>query len=198
LGRILVSLPHGRRRVIAAFAFTPPGLSLRRAKSGAAGMDDELRGVKGWLLTFVIIVAVISPVGSAIFVYNELYADPMVAYTTDPRLDSGRLFEWGLVAAQTLIGWFIAYRVFMVENWTTVRIAVAGVWIMGPVLAIIDIVGISMILNMSIGDVLAFSGPGELIRPFGFAIIWTSYLLKSERVANTYREAGGEQAEVFE
>jgi hypothetical protein len=36
------------------------------------------------------------------------------------------------------------------------------------------------------------------IRPFGFAIIWTSYLLKSERVANTYREAGGEQAEVFE
>ena len=36
-------------------------------------MDDELRGVKGWLLAFVIIIAVVSPAWGAITIYRELY-----------------------------------------------------------------------------------------------------------------------------
>lgn len=160
-------------------------------------MDEELRGVKGWLLAFVIIMAVISPLWSVISVVRELYSG-QAAYLPDvPMVTQLKTFAWTLVAVDAAIGWFCAWRLLAIENWLSVQLAIACIWVGSVGIRIVEYVGVSWLTGLSFGDVIGGTGPGPLIQPFIFGLIWTSYLLKSERVANTYR-GGEEQAEVFE
>jgi len=160
-------------------------------------MDDELRGVKGWLLTFVIIIAVVSPLALIILIFRDIYGDPMIALAYGPLWGTIELFEWTHTAVVILGCWFIAWRLVYVHNWTSVRIAIAGIWLVAVGGALTELLGVSLITGIPFGDLLGASVGPELIRPLIFCGIWTAYLLKSQRVANTYRDAG-EQAEVFE
>lgn len=160
-------------------------------------MDDELRGVKGWLLTFVIIIAVISPVAVIILVMRDLYADPMVKASYGVLWPSIETFEWAHTAIIILAGWFVAYRLVFVHNWATVRITIAAIWVIAIGGVISEVAGVAIIAGIPVGDLLGASVGPEMVRPFIFCLIWTSYFLKSERVQNTYR-GGAEQAEVFE
>jgi hypothetical protein len=159
---------------------------------------DDLRGVKGWLLTFVIIMAVISPVASVIMVYVELYTG-QAAYLPDiPQVAQLRMFTWALVAVDAVIGWFAVYRLLAIRNWLSVQITIACVWIGSVGIMIVGLFGVTAITGASVGDLMAEgAGPRTIIQPFGFALIWTAYLLKSERVKNTYRGVE-EEVEVFE
>ena len=161
-------------------------------------MDDELRGVKGWLLTFVIIMAVISPVVSVIMVYVELYTGEAAFLPDIPQVSQLRLFTWALVAVDAAIGWFAVYRLLAIHNWLSVQITIACVWIGSVGLMIIGLFGVTTITGATVGDLMAQgSGPGAIIQPFIFGLIWTAYLLKSERVKNTYRGVE-DDVEVFE
>lgn len=160
-------------------------------------MDDELRGVKGWLLTFVIIISVVSPAYAVYQISSSLYGGPFDAVGDTPLLQSLRTFEWTLAGVTTLICWFIAFRLIAVHNWTSVRIAIVGIWVAGVGSAIVEFTGVTMITGVDFGQIVAATGPRAIIQPIIFGLIWTSYLLKSERVQNTYRGAD-EQAEVFE
>lgn len=160
-------------------------------------MDDELRGVKGWLLAFVIIIAVVSPGVSAVMVYRELYTGDAVFMADAPIFVTLRNLAWATVAFAAIVGWFVAYRLLAVHNWTSVRIAIAGIWLASVGTLVLEYFAITWLLDLPPEALAGQLGPQELIRPFIFGLIWTSYLLKSQRVENTYR-GGGEQAEVFE
>jgi hypothetical protein len=160
-------------------------------------MDDELKGVKGWLAAFVIIIAAVSPGWSAVQVYQALHTGDAAFLADVPIFATLRNVAWGTVAFAAAIGWFVAYRLLAVRNWTSVRIAIAGVWLASVGTLVIEYLAITWILGLP-GDMVLFSaGPQNFIRPFAFGLIWTAYLLKSRRVENTYR-GGEEQAEVFE
>ena len=159
--------------------------------------DGELRGVGGWLAVFIVIVTAISPLYGVFQVYSSLYRGPLAGAGDFPVIATLRTFEWSLVGATALIGWFIAYRLIAVHNWTSVQIAIGGIWIASVGGAIAEFAGVSAITGVGVDEIIAESGPRGIIQPFIFGLIWTSYLLKSERVANTYR-GGEEQAEVFE
>jgi hypothetical protein len=160
-------------------------------------MDGELRGVKGWLLTFVIIIAVVSPGYAAIRTYTDLYTGAMAGLGDVPIIASIRNLSWATVAFAALVGWFVAWRLLAVHNWMSVRLAIAGIWLGSVGTIVLQYVGATWFLGIP-GDMLLSSAePQEYIRPFIFGIVWTAYLLKSERVANTYRNPD-EQAEVFE
>ena len=160
-------------------------------------MNEELKGVAGWLLVYVIIMAVISPAWSAISVYRELYTGPAAFLPDVPAVATLKTFAWGMVVFDVLIGWFVAWRLVTIHNWLSVQLAITCLWFAAIGGIIISFVVLMWITGAAFGDVLTSSGPGEIIRPFVFCLIWTSYLLKSERVANTYR-GGEEQAGVFE
>lgn len=160
-------------------------------------MDDELRGVKGWLLTFVIIMAVVSPAWSIIQVYRELYSEQAPSLPDIPMVVQMKTFVWTMVAVDAAIGWFAAWRLVAVHNWRSVQIAIACIWIGSLGLRIVEYIGTSAITGLSFGDLLGSTGVKPLVQALGFGLIWTAYLLKSERVANTYR-GGPEQAAVFE
>ena len=160
-------------------------------------MDDEVRGVKGWLLTFVIIMAVISPGWAAVQVYRGLYTGDAALMTGVPIFDSLRTVAWVTVGFAALVGWFVAWRMLAVHNWTSVRIAIAGIWLASVGTIALQYVGMTWFVGLPADMILLDTGPQDFIRPFIFGLIWTTYLLKSERVANTYRNPD-EQAEVFE
>jgi hypothetical protein len=159
--------------------------------------DGELRGVAGWLALFVAILAAISPLLSVVQVYIALYREPMAPLVYGDLWPTVQGFEWALVVVTTLIGWFCAYRLLNVQNWTSVRIAIAGVWTMGVGSMVVETIGILYFTGADFGDLVSAGGPAFIIRPFIFGLVWTAYLLKSRRVENTYRGVE-EQTEVFE
>ncbi|MEA3014418.1 MAG: hypothetical protein QOD42_2963 [Sphingomonadales bacterium] len=159
--------------------------------------DGELRGVGGWLATFVVILAVISPLFSIFQVYQALYADPVVAAGYAEAWTTIQAFEWSLVAVCALAAWFAAYRLVSVHNWLSVKIAIFTIWAIAIGGTVAELAGVSWITGLSAGLILAEGGTGLIVRPIIFCLIWTTYLLRSERVANTYRGSDG-QAEVFE
>jgi hypothetical protein len=160
-------------------------------------MDGELKGVGGWLLTFIIIMAVISPAISALMVYNALYGDPMIAFAYGENWPTVQSFEWSLLAVGAVVGWLVAWRLYAVRNWRSVQLAIAGIWIASLGTNLMEIWGVAWITGIPLGMLLAASGPMVLIRPFIFGIVWTAYLLKSVRVRNTYRGVE-EDVQVFE
>jgi hypothetical protein len=159
--------------------------------------DGELRGVGGWLVFFILVMAVISPLISIVQVSRELYGASFAGFESNPILSTSRIFAWALVGVTAAIGWFVAYRLIAVHNWTSVKLAIAGIWIVGLGAMVAEYVGVMIIAGMSLDALLAETGPRGVIQPFVFGLIWTSYLLKSERVANTYRGIE-EQAAIFE
>ena len=160
-------------------------------------MDDEMRGVKGWLLTFVIIIALVSPAWSAINVYRELYTGDAAYLPDTPMLSQVKSFGWALIAVRAALGLFAAWRLVMVQNWRSVQIAIVCIWLISLGGAIAEYVGISTITGASISDLMAENGPRAFLQAIGFGLIWTAYLLKSERVKNTYRGVQ-DDVEVFE
>jgi hypothetical protein len=160
-------------------------------------MDDELRGVKGWLLTFVIIISVISPLAVIVFVMRDLYGDPLVAAAYGNLWSTVETFEWSHTAVVIAACWFVAWRLLFVQNWMSVKITIGAIWLIAVGGVLSELGGVSLITGIPMGMLLDASIGPELIRPIVFCLIWTAYFLKSERVQNTYR-GGGEQAEVFE
>ena len=159
-------------------------------------MDDELKGVQGWLLAFVIIIALVSPGWAAVQTYIELHTG-LAVYADNPVLNSLRTVAWATVAFAFLVGWFVAYRLLAVHNWTSVHIAIAGIWLGSVGTLVFQYLGAVYVVGVPSDLLLSSAEPKDFIRPIIFGAVWTAYLLKSERVANTYRDPG-EQAEVFE
>ncbi len=160
-------------------------------------MDGELRGVAGWLTFFILVLAVISPVINSVLVYMALYSEPMVAVVYGDYWPAIQTFEWSVIGIGALIGWFVAYRLYNVHNWLSVQLAIAAVWIISVGLSAVEFFGISWFTGLPPELLVSAVEPQQFVRPFIFGIVWTAYLLKSQRVANTYR-GGEEQAEVFE
>jgi hypothetical protein len=160
-------------------------------------MDDELRGVKGWLLAFVIIIALVSPGLLALGVWRELDTDAAAELDNIPIFASIRTLTWATVAFAAVVGWFVAWRLVAIHNWTSVRLAIAGIWLGSVGTIVIHYIGATWLTGVS-GDLfIATPEPQVFIRPFAFGLVWTAYLLKSERVANTYRGVE-EDVQVFE
>src|SRR5205085_887296 len=119
---------RARPRGYCRFASRRMQLGWRRAKRGLR-MDDDLRGVKGWLLTFVIIIALVSPGLSALETWRELHSGATAEFSNIPIFASIRILAWGTVAFAALVGWFVAWRLVAIHNWTSVRLAIGGIWL---------------------------------------------------------------------
>ena len=160
-------------------------------------MNDDLRGVNGWLLFFVIIMTAISPIAVIVLVLRDLYGNPLVASAYGDLWQSIELFEWSHTAVIILACWFVAWRLVFVHNWTTVKITITAIWLIAVGGVLTEMAGVSLISGIPMGELLGASIGPELFRPIIFCVLWTSYFLKSERVRNTYRGVEDE-VEVFE
>ncbi len=94
---------------------------------------------------------------------------------------------------------YIVWRLFKIQTWSTVRVTIAGIWILCAASLFVEALGVSLIAGLPLATLLDGIG-ADLIRPLIFCSVWTGYFLASKRVANTYPRSGGpeEVAEVFD
>lgn len=149
--------------------------------------DPNLRGVGGWLAFFLVTLGVINPLVLGYSAY-QLVGDPDIAATFGDLWPTLRNAELGLTAVIIAICWFACWRFLKVFNWTTVRIGIASLWAIAPLAVFAEAFLVSRITGLDYGTVMAEAGGPEMIRPFVYATVWTIYLLRSQRVRNTYGE----------
>ncbi len=161
--------------------------------------DGELRGVGGWLTFFLVTLGVFSPAVTLISVLTMTNGQTAAAF--GDAWDSVLRAEWSIAGIACLAMWFAVYRFLAVRNWTTVLIGIAVIWLVASVTLIVEPLIVAGLLGLPLTQLYGAMG-SSLVRPLIYAGIWTAYLLKSERVANTYRhpERGDEEAlaEVFD
>jgi hypothetical protein len=157
--------------------------------------DRDLRGVGGWLAFLVIILAVLTPLRILVSTL-QLYNDPTIAAAFGSRWALIQAIEIGLSVATVLFSWYLAWRLNAVEVWRTVQIVIAGLWILSLGTLAVEVLAVSLLGGLPLGAMLE-AMTVEIVRGFVFSGIWTAYLLKSRRVANTYGDREEEVAEVF-
>lgn len=161
--------------------------------------DHEIRGVGGWLAFFVIVIGVLSPLRLAIGLYFHLYGQDarmaLVYGTTWVPLQIG---EWATAATCIAGCLYIAWRLLNVETWRSVRITIAGLWLLGIGAPLIEIILVGLTGRLSI-ELAARTLGAEVAQPILVNAIWTAYFLRSRRVANTYARYEGNEnaAQVF-
>jgi hypothetical protein len=159
--------------------------------------DPEGGGVGGWLAFLVLILAAFRPLALLFSTYTGLYGDPQVGLAYGAIWSSLQLFEWALTAATVAGCWYLAWRLNSRPVWRTVPIVIAGIWIVSLGYQLVETLGITMIANVPL-DLLFGAVVPEMVRSVIFSLLWTAYLLRSKRVANTYlRHDEAEVAEVF-
>ena len=159
--------------------------------------DRELVGVGGWLGLFVVIIAILSPL-RIVFEMVMLQSDPEMPVAFGFAWPTINAMEWALSAFQLALCFFMAWRLLKFREPQTVRLVIAGLWIIGPGVMLVEFLLIGALSDLPVGELLAAGGGVEVVRSIVFAAVWTAYFRMSKRVANTYHHARGEQAaEVF-
>jgi hypothetical protein len=93
--------------------------------------------------------------------------------------------QLALAAVHIAGAWYLAWRLVAVHVPGTVRIVVAGLWLLGLGLVVVEAIAVASTGRVALGGLLS-SAFAELAGNGLFCLVWTLYLLKSRRVANTY------------
>ncbi|MBA4763583.1 DUF2569 family protein [Sphingomonas sp.] len=127
----------------------------------------QLRGIGGWLLFFLLTFAVFTPLRATIEMLGEIRG------STDPDLVTGL---WIFLGVYLVFTWAVTAWFVLVRKPSSVWLVIVVMWL--------EALGGATLLILEGAAGLAAMGA---ITAFVYPTIWTAYLLKSERVANTYR-----------
>ena len=157
--------------------------------------ERALRGVGGWLAFFVITLTVLGPLRSLVELVG-LFSMP-----TPPGLEEGwprlRALSVGEMLIKVALCAYLAWRLVARQTPDTPRIVIAGLWALALVVGPVSLLLVAAFVGLPLGALVAGSALG-LGQSIGYALIWTLYLKKSRRVANTYTPDRGELHAVFE
>jgi hypothetical protein len=158
-----------------------------------------LTGVNCWLAFFVLTLAVFAPLGVLTNRFADLFGSPATAAAFGDRWVVMQAASGSIGAATIALSWYMAWRLMKVQQWQTVRIVIGGLFVIAIVPSLLDIIAVSIIARMPLSRIADLVDV-QTVRPLIYAAVWTAYLLRSERVANTYDRYADETelAEVFE
>ena len=152
-------------------------------------MEKRLHGIGGWLQFFIIALMVLSP----LVAFGQTAGEIEMQESNVPNLlgnpvwQSIKLAIWTFTAIQCGLLFSAGYRLWQDHRWSSVRYTIVILWIANPLLSFLVIIVISII-----GHADPFAGPqfaeaiGSSLAGVVGATVWTLYLLRSRRVANTY------------
>ena len=139
-----------------------------------ASDTQQLRGIGGWLLFFLLTFAVFAPIRGGVEAFIEPEtpaADPDTAMATWIGLGAYLVFTWAITA------WFVFTR-----RWSSVLTMIAVLWLE----TLFNIASLAFLPGLdgapAVGALIGF----QAVTAFVYPSVWTAYLLKSVRVANTY------------
>jgi hypothetical protein len=163
--------------------------------------QEELAGIGGWLAFFLLFIGVVAPLYLAYRVWSDLYADPAMAELVGDGWLVTQAIQLSVFAATIAVHFYIGWRLFTRRHWRSVRIAIAGLWVLSIGIPVAEAAAITAIYGSSWMGAIPPTAWWRMIYPMIIAAIGTAYLLGSRRVENTYPRAGKpeeELSEVFE
>ena len=142
-------------------------------------------GMGGWLQFLAISLVALGPiitVATTVSDYTELTA-LYPNLVGSPAWESALQIDVLSTTGYCMISMFAGWCLFKRSVPSTVPIVITCIWVAGPGLAILSLMAFQ---DMSGGNATAASAGAGFGRPFVYSIIWTTYLLRSRRVKNTY------------
>ncbi|WP_137871256.1 DUF2569 family protein [Sphingopyxis sp. 2PD] len=158
--------------------------------------QSKLQGVGGWLGFLVFILAILSPARMLFQTTANIRETAIMGQVLGPNTSTYIPFTWALVAASVIGSIFLAYRLLAIHRWSSVRIVVIGLWCLASIPTLIDAV-VGSILFPEFGGPIVSEALWAAAKSSISATIWTAYLLKSKRVANTYIKDQDETQRIF-
>ncbi len=158
--------------------------------------QPPLHGIGGWLGFLIFVLGILSPARMLFRSYANVLEVKAAAHLLGPGTETYIMFNWALIILSVAASLFMAYRLLAVHRWSSVRIVILGLWCLALLPTLADL-AISAIMFPAFASAAA----PEILLPLGksgiSAIIWTSYLMKSKRVANTYTKDIPETLRIF-
>ena len=152
----------------------------------------QLHGVGGWLGLLVVGLTILGPLlgGSRLsgaFTNAEFQTPQLVTFS--PWL-SYKTYIWVIFGITALISFCTGVLLFRFKP-SSVRIAIASLWVVGPGGATAYIVAANSVFRKDIASAMSQAMWPSVIAAGIAAAIWTAYLLCSKRVKNTYYLSSG-------
>ena len=152
-------------------------------------MEKRLYGIGGWLQFLIISLMILSPLVAFGQTLSEIKTQEagIQNLVDNPLWQSIKITIWTFTAIQCSLIISAGFRLWKDHRRTSVRYAITMLWIAGPLLSLIAVLVIAFI-----GNVDPFAGPqvaqaiGSSMAGVIGATVWTLYLMRSQRVANTY------------
>jgi hypothetical protein len=154
-----------------------------------SNLDDQDGpvGVGGWMYLFLFGFAFASPILLLWGTYSNLYSDPTVQLFFGDDWSTYQTFEWVMVVLALAAIAFIVWRLFNVQNPTTVKLTLVAIPALSLGLLVFDVYVTAMFAGLDPAFLFSQIGP-DFIRSAIYCVIWCSYFLVSKRVKNTYYE----------
>jgi hypothetical protein len=158
-----------------------------------ADRNDEIRGIGGWLLLFVLTLGVMTPL-SILYILLATFSNGFAndQLPAAPGWVTYRAAETLMRCAHLLVCLFLTWRLCKVRTWQTIRLTIALIWMTGVGVALGDVLLIVALLGDPFDRVL-YIELGIIVRTLVYATLSTAYLLTSRRVANTYPRPSDER-----
>jgi hypothetical protein len=151
----------------------------------------HLKGIGGWLLLLVLAIGVVSPLVAAIRLVVAFTDSPLLAMLGARRFQLLMVLQSMICALSVLACWYPVARLIFVRRWSSVRVAIACLWLATPLLLAVQ-VGLTTLMRWgTFRGMLTYALSGTSLPLWAVtAIVWTAYLLRSKRVARTYARPG--------
>jgi hypothetical protein len=159
------------------------------------GMTDRgtgPQGIGGWLAALFVVLGVVAPLCYFYLLWRTLGGQTLHAqYTGELVPWQVRAATWSSCLVKTAIALSIVWRMMRVRRRETIRFALVGIWVLAVGMVFVDL-GLAWLARapMLESDALPFFVAQMLSIGLALALPATFYLLKSRRVANTYRPDG--------
>jgi hypothetical protein len=149
-----------------------------------AYLEEGGDGVSGWLGAFVVMVGIFSPL-KIVMGMVQLYNDPSIQLIPPDMWSKLQMLQWAVAVVSIGLCFYIVWRLFRRQQWKTVPIVIALMWVVGAGSLIAQLVGISQLTGAPISYLAGALTVRDYL-PLVFCVAWTIYFLVSKRVANTY------------
>jgi len=141
-------------------------------------------GVKGWLMVLVVVIGLLIPLGQ-LGSFMKLWN---AASILQDRFGDNWSVYFGLastaMAVKTAICLYVADLLLNKKRPSTPRLAIIGIWV---ALVLLGVVSMAITASLISGPVSYSGAMVSLFWSLLICVIATAYLLRSRRVASTYR-----------
>lgn len=162
-------------------------------KTSKAALGAPLSGVGGWLAWLVFAFLILGPLAqlAGALKFFDTAEGKYPQLTTNSHWLEFKYIHWIIVAVSITISIWAGYRLWKVYFPESVRFGILALWLCGPVTFALEILAFGFVFGAHALSAFASASLGPMVGSLFAAALWTTYLVVSVRVDNTYRRVDG-------